>query len=500
MRKTVFLAPVALALLAMAGQPASAAVVLTKGDIQFKNSQAGVTPFIANANFTGSTISKLTSVTYTIAAKAGAKALPVKVKYSMAALQARGDVGSSSLKLPVFGLYSGTTNPVSVVFNFKDGTSQTLQISLTAAKYVDPNKVYDRPAILTPRSNATLGYNYLYMKSGLGSPVIIDTDGAIRWVGPTVDSSFSSTFDNGVFMIGVHSTAGIINMQMDGSMTQFGIDDPSIDWFNHNMVRGRDAYLTGVDWTDANGVVNVQSKIAEMTMQGHVVREWDFAQIISDYMRANGDDPTQFVHPGLNWLHLNSSLYDPSDDSLIVSSREQFVMKVDYDTGAIKWILGDPTKWWHSFASLRAKQITLPDGSEYPIGQHGINIEPSGALLLFNNGAPSQGLPDGEPIGESRPFSAVNAYTIDPATMTGKEVFRYLHNKNLKANVCGSAWEGTSPSMIIDYASADNDNHVHLVGLDAAGNIALEYVYNNQSCGTAWHTVPIPFEDMTISN
>jgi Arylsulfotransferase (ASST). len=29
---------------------------------------------------------------------------------------------------------------------------------------------------------------------------------------------------------------------------------------------------------------------------------------------------------------------------VIVSSRENFVIAIDYETGAIKWILGDPTK------------------------------------------------------------------------------------------------------------------------------------------------------------
>ena len=216
----------------------------------------------------------------------------------------------------------------------------------------------------------------------------------MRWVGPTIDSSFSSTFDNGVFMIGIHKSAGLYNMQMDGTIQEFPLDDPAIDWFNHNIVKGRDAYLTGVDWTDSNGIVNVQSKIVEMTMQGHVVREWDFAKIIGDYMASQGDDPSQFVHPGLNWLHINSSLYDPSDNSLVVSSREQFVMKVDYDSGEIKWILGDPTKWWHSFAPLRAKQITLNAGAYYPMRlSTDINLEPNGtSSLLFNNGAPSFGL------------------------------------------------------------------------------------------------------------
>jgi hypothetical protein len=508
MKPSILLAPVALALLtcacgaAFAATPerAPAAVVQTKGDIKFLSSKPGMSPFIAKAQFTGNTLSKVATVVYTIAARPGAKAKPVKVRYAIAALKSRGDAPDGGpLTLPIFGLYADMTNDVSVVFGFKDGTAQKLQLSIAAAKYVDPNKVYDRPIRLTPRTDAFLGFNYLYMKSGLGSPVIVDTDGAVRWVGPVIDTSFSSTYDNGMFMIGIHKTAGLYNMDMDGTYKEFPVDQPSIDWFNHNIVRGRDAFLAGVDFTDSNGIVNVQSKISEMTMQGHVIREWDFAQIISDYMNANGDDASQFVHPGLNWLHLNSQYYDANDNSLVVSSREQFVMKVDYDSGEIKWILGDPTKWWHSFASLRAKQITLQPGAYYPIGQHGINIEPNGTLLLFNNGAPSQGLPEGLPIGESRTFSTINAYTIDPSTMTGVEVLRYTHNKTLKSSVCSSAWAEDGPSMILDYAAADDGHHTNIVALDAAGEIAFEYQYTNKSCATAWHTVPIPFDDLTIN-
>lgn len=505
--KPSVLAPIALALLALvsgsasaATAPAGSAVVQTKGDIKFKSAKAGITPFIANAKFTGTTLNKVANVSFTISAQPGAKAKPVKVQYSIAALKARGLAPDGGpLTLPIFGLYAGVANTVGVSFGFKDGTTQNMNVTVTTAKYVDPNHVYDKPTMLTPRSDAFLGFSYMYLKSGLGSPIIIDTDGAIRWVGKTIDTSFSSTYDNGVFMIGIHKDDGIYNMQMDGTTTQFKVDDPTVAWFNHNIVKGRDAYLTGVDWTSPDGTVNVQSKIAEMTMDGHVIREWDFAQIISDYMSANGDDPTQFVHPGLNWMHINSSTYDPSDDSLIVSSREQFVMKVDYDTGAIKWILGDPTKWWHSFASLRAKQIVLEANNAYPIGQHGVNLEPNGALLLFNNGAPSYGMPPGEPMGESRTYSMVNAYTIDPVSMTGKEVFRYTHNKTLKTNVCSSVYEEDGPSMIIDYAAADDGKHTHLVALDANGDIAFEYQYNNKNCGTGWNTIPIPFENLQIN-
>ena len=43
----------------------------------------------------------------------------------------------------------------------------------------------------------------------------------------------------------------------------------------------------------------------------------------------------------------------------MVSSRENFVMKLDYHTGNIIWILWDPSKYWYTFPSLRAKALTL---------------------------------------------------------------------------------------------------------------------------------------------
>ena len=78
-------------------------------------------------------------------------------------------------------------------------------------------------------------------------------------------------------------------------------------------------------------------------------------------MIAGGDDPSLFVYPApTDWFHNNATAYRSSDDSLIVSSRENFVIALDYDSGNIKWILGDPTKRWYVFfPSLRAFALTL---------------------------------------------------------------------------------------------------------------------------------------------
>ena len=49
--------------------------------------------------------------------------------------------------------------------------------------------------------------------------------------------------------------------------------------------------------------------------------------------------------PGRNWAHVNSVDYDPTDDSIIISSRHQSaIIKIGRDK-KVKWILGAPRGW-----------------------------------------------------------------------------------------------------------------------------------------------------------
>jgi hypothetical protein len=471
----------------------------SRSDIAFASSTASVTPFIALAKFTGRSLAEVSAVAFTIAPRAGAYARPVHVTWSLAALQARGDApGDGTLTLPVFGLYANASNAVSVDVTFQDGSIQTLPISLATAAYVDPNGIYDHPAILQARDpGVSLGFDYIYLKSGLGTPIVIDTDGAIRWVATGLDSSFSSTFTDGTFIVGNQKTPALYRLELDGTLTAGSAGLATAVDFTHNIGPGKTALLAEFD-TRIDGIVNTESTIAEMTPAGAILAQWDFAKIIGDYMTSHGDNAADFVRPGANWLHLNSSIYDPSDDSLIASSRENFVIKVDYATGDIVWILGDPTKYWYTFPSLRAKALALPVGDFYPIGQHALSFTSDGLLMLYDDGAPSFDQPPGEPAGATRPYSVVSAYAIDPAAMTAHEVWRYDHGQDIKTPMCGSAYQGANQSLLIDYATADASTHTRLVGLDAAHHVAFDYEYANESCSTGWNAQPIAFNALSI--
>lgn len=464
-------------------------------DIAWDNSEAGVTPFIAFAHLSGETLAEVSTVTFSVEPKPGSVSKPVRVTYTRAALESRGRFETAqSLKLPVFGLYSGYDNTVSIKLSFVDCSTQTLTGTVAASAYADPNGVYDHPTFIKSRAaGSELGFDFFVMKSGAGTPIIVDTDGAIRWVGPGTENSISSAFTDNGFVIGDQRSTRVRRLELDGTETLATPPASTYRNFHHNIDAGKAGLLIELDTPTER-----ETRIAEYDVSAGVTKEWDFAAIMRDTLTAGGDDPTLFVRPPRDWFHTNAAIYDPSDDSLIVSSRENFILKVDYETGAVKWLLGDPTKYWNSFPSLRAKALTLNDGGLYPIGQHALSITSDGLLLTFNAGNPSESQPTGAPAGEARTYSAVSAYRIDPETMTATNVWNFDYGQSLYSDHCGSAYEGPNQSILISYARADARAHARLVALDSAHQVVFDIQYASQGCNTSWNAVPIALDDLNF--
>ena len=175
----------------------------------------------------------------------------------------------------------------------------------------------------------------------------------------------------------VYETQGatLRRVDLDGTITLLGdYSSDGVENFHHNIDPGKTGALLEADTT-----AYYESVVMEVDFSGKLLKTWNLADIISAAMRAGGDDPSQFVFqrtPQSNndWFHNNAVTYNRADDSVIVSSRENFVIAIDYETGAIKWILGDPTKKWYQFPSLRQFALRLAPGSLAPIGQHGPSI------------------------------------------------------------------------------------------------------------------------------
>jgi hypothetical protein len=462
-------------------------------DIRPDGGEPGVTPFIYKARLVGVRIPAVTTVSYTIEPKHGAVSRPVHVTYSRDALRARGNFETNQLLvLPIFGLYAGYSNSVSISLGFADGSSQSLAVTVDTASYVDPNDAYDSPTRLQTRSpGSLLGFDFFAIKSGRGPPVIIDTDGDIRWTGEGDLAGSTSAFTNNAFVIGDPRGPVIHVLELDGSLTTVPLNAPHYLSFHHNIDPGKFGLLGEVDTT-----TGVESVITEFHQTGALIKEWDFAQILSNYMTSQGDDPAGFVRPGVDWFHSNAATYDPRDDSLLVSSRENFVIKVDYETGEIRWVFGDPGKYWWTFPSLRAKALTLSGDGLYPIGQHALSLTSDGLLMLFNNGYRSLNQPVGVPTGESRSFSTVSAYQIDDESLTATEVWRFDYNESIYSAICSSAYEAGDGSLLLNYSWIGAGANARVVGLNPQHEVVFDFQYPAYgSCQISWNAVPIPFEN-----
>jgi arylsulfate sulfotransferase len=457
---------------------------------------AGVTPFISKLTLQVSNTAVLKSIQFAIDPKPDSVTRPLSGTYANQYLVSRGFEHPPEIILPVFGLYAGYTNIVRLTYRFLDGSSKRAVTAVTTATF-DDQCGYDNPTILQRRTNNTdLSYDYVLVKGSCSAfePAIIDTDGALRWVG-TAGLSFGNVtfFDNAVYL--GHGPQ-LSRIELDGAFTVVG-DYSSLGVVNchHNIDRGKNGIILDVDTTEYFNSVSI-----EVDASGNVLKVWKLGDIISAAMRAGGDDPTQFVyHSPRDWFHLNGVTYNRADDSLIISSRENFLICLDYETGAIKWILGDPTKKWYQFPSLRKFALTLGPGSQPPIGQHTPSITYDQNLLILDNGQSSVFQ---VPKGDQRDYASPRKYRLDLVAKTATEVWNYPMNENIHCPYCSSVYEDAPFNYLIDYAFVNGGLGIpvfaQLLGLNAAGERIFYYQYPAINCGKIYRAFPVHLENINF--
>jgi len=455
----------------------------------------GVTPFISNVSLTASDTTVLKEIQFKIVPKPGFASRPLSATYANYYLIDRGfeNEQTGEITLPVYGLYDGYANTVTLTYRFMDGSSKQANITITTVSFNDPCG-YKNPTFLQYRTSPSLSYDYIMVKGGCSNfvPAIVDTDGALRWVGTTgFVTNTSGFFDNGVYL---PNGSQLYRIELDGSFTSIGdYADIGVTYFHHNIDAGKVGVIL-----EAITASYFESFVLEVDAHsGAVLKTWNLADIISAAMRAGGDDPNQFVYPAPNdWFHLNAVAYNRADDSLIVSSREDFLICLDYDTGAIKWILGDPTKKWYQFPSLRQYALTLTSGGLPPIGQHAISVTFDQNILVFDNG---QNSIFQVPPGEQRSYSSPRKYMLDLNAKTATEIWNFDLGQSLWCPYCGSVYEDAPFNYLINFTFIDgvtSNSLAQWIGLSSDGEMAFRYQYQSApGCLVSFNAIPLHLEN-----
>ena len=226
---------------------------------------------------------------------------------------------------------------------------------------------------------------------------------------------------------------------------------------------------------DGKHVRTIRDVVAEVDANGSVVDEWRLFEILDPYRDqvvktmdqgavclnidasksghtmsaeelAAQDASDKFgditgTGAGRNWAHVNSVDYDPSDDSIILSVRNQSaVVKIGRDK-KVKWILAAPQGWSKKLAGKlltpvdkNGKKLTCDEVScsdtdfDWTWTQHSawrIDKKSKGNIIyvtVFDNGD-GRGM-DQPPLPEMK-YSRGVIYKIDQKKMTVEQVWEY---------------------------------------------------------------------------
>lgn len=276
--------------------------------------------------------------------------------------------------LPIYGLYGKYTNKV--ILTTESGEKKEIDIK------IDDFAPTENAEVLENKIENSNGEFYFGTSSlGTGN-IALDNYGEIRWwlnIGYTKGMTMLqnghillSNADNGPDLT---STSGVVELDMLGYVHKNYEIEGGYHHDGYELENGNLIILTSK--RDGGSLADYVVEVDRNT--GKVVKDWSLKDI------ALKVDP-DLLEPGeITWGWINSVFYDKNTDSLILSLRNQnSVVAIDYQTGNIKWILGEEKYWSSKFKDYLIKGIG--DDFIYPQGQHSVNILSDGRLSIFNNG------------------------------------------------------------------------------------------------------------------
>ncbi|HIR59048.1 MAG TPA: aryl-sulfate sulfotransferase [Candidatus Onthousia excrementipullorum] len=316
--------------------------------------------------------------------------------------------------LPIYGLYPDRDNTVVVEYGDVSKeftiTTEALPDDFILPTSVDANKdeLSNDLYFFTPSSN---GYTCAY-----------DVNGDVRWY-LTINSIWEvNRLDNGHMMLSTerlvnspYYMTGLYEMDMLGKIYKEyslpgGYHHDYYEMPNGNLLVASD------DFTSGDGTV--EDYIVELDRDtGEVVKTFDLKDVL------NMEDGKSENWIEYDWFHNNSVWYDEETNSITLSGRHQdAVINIDYDSGDLNWIIGDPTNWSEEYQ----KYFFTPVGDdfEWQWSQHAAMITPEGYVFIFDNGN-NKSKNEDEYVPAEDSYSRGVMYKIDTEEMTIEQVFEY---------------------------------------------------------------------------
>ena len=151
---------------------------------------------------------------------------------------------------------------------------------------------------------------------------------------------------------------------------------------------------------------------------GEILKTWDYKKFL---------DPKKVSKSGSwsdhDWFHNNAVWYDKNTNSLTFSGRHiDSMVNIDYETGELNWIIGDPEGWPEEMQKYFFKPVGNNFGWQYE--QHACVITPDGDVMCFDNHHYGSKNPE-KYLAAKDNYSRGVRYKINTDDMTIEQVWQY---------------------------------------------------------------------------
>ncbi|MFO7849073.1 MAG: aryl-sulfate sulfotransferase [Spirochaetia bacterium] len=347
-------------------------------------------------------------------------------------------------EVPVLGLYPDYKNEVEFTVRTSGGEeytrSRTIQTEPLPSYYPEVKVERHMPDRIS--SGMIFMHLGFYDEEGDFHPLpsAIDEYGRVRWYYAKDIGHVLERLENGNFLIerknesvgkGELDGQGDELIEMDLLGRTVAVRGEVQTGLHHDvalMPNGNILALSSAPDSYDDGVVEIDAE------SGEVVQGWDLREILDQ------DRPRQPLNlEETDWLHLNGIDYNPSDDSFVVSGRDQSaVVKIHRESGELQWILGNHQHWPESFQKylLEPAGPGEPAGSgggenpssessfQWQWGQHAPSFHPEDPrrLLLYDNG--NERSYDNPVLPEDN-YSRAVEYEVDSETMEVRQIWEF---------------------------------------------------------------------------
>ncbi len=317
--------------------------------------------------------------------------------------------------LPILGLYAGHDNTVEI--ELYRGAKHTITITTPETTDEVP------PLVKMDTTAAYLRDELIFVSPALTALAAgFDYKGDIRW-----HLNIPCVFDlkrvkNGNILIGTHRLlkipyymSGIYEMTMAGKIVK---EYRLPGGYHHDQFEMEDGNLLILTEDLESETVEDMCVLVDRET-GEILKTWDYKSFL---------DPEKVAHSGSwteeDWFHNNAVWYDKNTNSLTFSGRHIDAMtNIDYDTGKLNWIIGDPEMWPEEYQKYFFKPVG--DGDfDWQYEQHANVITPNGDVMCFDNGHFRSKNPANRILNKDN-FSRGVRYKINTDTMEIEQVWQY---------------------------------------------------------------------------